>query len=825
MIELIHRFASRYVVFVARHEKAVLIAAFVSLAISVWISSGLALKSDLKELLPPNYQSVRELNRVLERVGGIDSLIVVAESDDVEANKRFMDDLALKLKELAPDKIRYLNYKADEIRKFYEEHFLYYIDVEDLRSFYSRLKKRVDYEKFKRTPFFLDLESEAGEPPDLNIYELRSRYEKRYSAPIATVDDYYGGEWGRMLIMVIRPFGTAVTVDSARELVATVEGVVDSMKPASYAPSLRVGYCGNVKSTIEEYETLKSDILSTSLLCLGLVSLAIVIYFLRLRIVFLLGATLVIAISWTFAITRGVIGYLNAQTAFLGSIIVGTGINYGIILAARYIEERKRRKSPVEAMKRSLEATAVSTFLAAVTTAIAFAVLFIARIRGLSQFGFIGAVGVMLCWLATMLVLPAMVMASEKVMHIVKPRLTPKRKSAVFAIASRIAARSPAFIISVSIMLAVASVVVIARFVPRAIEYDFTKMRNQVSVKSGTEALEKRVSRLFRNSMTPSVVLVDSVEEGRQVCIAVQAKNEKLPQEDRRVGSCYSIYDLLPTDQQEKLPIMARINSLLSQEIMEDVEDPAALRRIKRVKRSILGRALTVDDLPSDLTRHFEDKWGNRGAVVFINPRPGMLLSDGRNLMAYAHMIRDIRLDDGRVLHAASASLVFSDLISIIKEDAPVLTAASLVAVIVLVLIMLRSLKKSAVIIISLLWAVLVMMGAAAFLGIKVNFFNFIVLPLTFGIGVDYAVNMAMRIRQEWPDGVARAIRHTGPAVILCSTTTIIGYFVLTTANNQALATFGTAAVIGEVACIVAAVLLVPASIVWYAAWRRGRKK
>jgi len=177
------------------------------------------------------------------------------------------------------------------------------------------------------------------------------------------------------------------------------------------------------------------------------------------------------------------------------------------------------------------------------------------------------------------------------------------------------------------------------------------------------------------------------------------------------------------------------------------------------------------------------------------------------------------------VLHAASASLVFSDLISIIKEDAPVLTAASLVAVIVLVLIMLRSLKKSAVIIISLLWAVLVMMGAAAFLGIKVNFFNFIVLPLTFGIGVDYAVNMAMRIRQEWPDGVARAIRHTGPAVILCSTTTIIGYFVLTTANNQALATFGTAAVIGEVACIVAAVLLVPASIVWYAAWRRGRKK
>jgi hypothetical protein len=138
---------------------------------------------------------------------------------------------------------------------------------------------------------------------------------------------------------------------------------------------------------------------------------------------------------------------------------------------------------------------------------------------------------------------------------------------------------------------------------------------------------------------------------------------------------------------------------------------------------------------------------------------------------------------------------------------------------------MLRSARRSAIIVVSLLWAVLAMMGVCALRGIKINFFNFIVLPLMFGVGVDYAVNMAMRIRQEWPDGVARAIRHTGPAIILCSTTTIIGYFVLTTANNKALATFGEAAVIGEFACISSAVLLVPAVIVVVAKWWRKRKK
>jgi hypothetical protein len=822
MINAIHRLVTRYIRFVSKHEWFVLGVALISFVASVALSSGLELKSDLKELLPPNYQSVIELNRVLEKVGGVGSLIVVAEGLDVKANKRFMDELAVKLRDLPPGRIRYFDYNAEGIRKFYEDRFLYYMDVVDLQSFYNKLKRYIDYEKFKRTPFFLDLDEDGPAPVDFNFDRMRKKYEDRYSAPIETVDDYYGGEWGRMLIMIIRPMGATVTIDAARELVGMVEGVVSELDPASFSPNLKVGFCGNVKSTIEEYETLKHDILSTSLLCIGLVSLVIIIYFLRIRAVFMVGATLLIGVAWTFAITRLAIGYLNAQTAFLGSIIVGTGINYGIIIMARYLEERKKRHPPIEAMRLSIEATTVPTFLAAVTTAVAFAVLLIANIRGLSQFGFIGAVGVMLCWASTILVLPAMVLASEKVYRFVKPGNGAKRRSALFEVASRVGAKSPLFIIGISLAMAFAAVVVVVRFAPVAIEYDFSKMRNEVSTSTGTEALEKRVSRLYKNSMTPSVVLVDSVEQGKIVCNAVKAQNEILPDEDRRVGSCYSIYDLLPKDQGEKLPVMARIKRLLSQSWIRELEAPAR-KKIERIKASMLGRELTVDDLPAALTRHFEDLDGNRGAVVFINPRPGMLLSDGRNLMRFADTIRDITLPDGRVLHAASVSIIFSDLIEIIKREAPYLTLASLLAVIVIILVMLRSLRRAAVIIVSLLWAVLIMLGICALRGIKINFFNFIVLPLMFGVGVDYAVNMTMRIRQEWPDGVARAIRHTGPAVILCSSTTIIGYFVLTTANNRALATFGEAAVIGEFACISAAVLLVPAVIVAVATWWRKR--
>jgi uncharacterized protein len=820
MVNRFRRLAARYTAIVARHERLVLWLTLASFLISLWAASSLKLKSDLKELLPPDYESVRELDRVLDRVGGVGTLIAVVQSPDLEQNKRFMEDLAKRLQALPPGQIRSINYKADEIRAFYEDHFLYYMEPADLSEIYARLKRRIDYEKFKRMPFFLELGEGAGEPAKLDFEDMRSRYEKRFTAPVTTIDDYYGGEWGQMLVMMIRPYGATISIDSARSLIAAVDSAVADLDPASYDPRMRVDYCGDVKSTIEEYETLKHDILSTSVLCVSLVSLAILLYFLRVRSIFLLGATLVIAVSWTFALTRVVIGYLNAQTAFLGSIIVGTGINYGIIVLARYLEERKKHHVPIDAMRTALEETTAPTFLAAATTAVSFVVLMIARIRGLSQFGFIGAVGVMLCWAATIFVLPAMVLASEKVLRLVRPRPVPPRRSAIFEITTRMVAKSPAWILTLAALLAAAAVVQVVRFAPTAMEYDFTKMRNQASVTSGTEALEKRVSRLFKNSMTPSVVLVDSLEEGKEVCAAVDAQNLALPPADRRVGGCHAITDLLPADQEKKLPIMAKIKGLLSQRWLRELTGDAR-SKVDRVLRSILGRPLTIDDLPPDLSRHFEDKDGVRGAVVFINPRPGMLLSDGRNLLRFADTIRDIRLPDGRVLHAASASLIFSDLIDIIKREAPFLTIASLIGVIAFVLVMLRSLRFSSVIIAALLWGVLLMLGVAARMGIRLNFFNFIVLPLTFGIGVDYAVNIAMRIRQEGPEGIAHAILKTGPAVILCSVTTIIGYFVLTTAANQALATFGVAAVVGEITCIVAAILIVPAVVVLFDRRRR----
>ncbi|MFH1874565.1 MAG: MMPL family transporter [Pseudomonadota bacterium] len=223
---------------------------------------------------------------------------------------------------------------------------------------------------------------------------------------------------------------------------------------------------------------------------------------------------------------------------------------------------------------------------------------------------------------------------------------------------------------------------------------------------------------------------------------------------------------------------------------------------------------MDIIDLPNDLVQNFKDLEGNVGTFAYINPRSGMPLSDGRNLLQFARTVKDIRLDDGRIFHATGASLILADIVKVVKEDAPFLTLASFIAVSLFVFLAMRRLKESYKIILALAWSVLTMVAIMAIIGLKINFFNFVALPLTFGIGVDYALNIGVRLHREERRKTMAIIRHTGGAVMLCSSTTIIGYFVLTRSYNQAVAQFGTMAIIGEITCIFAAILLVPAMVI-----------
>jgi predicted RND superfamily exporter protein len=107
--------------------------------------------------------------------------------------------------------------------------------------------------------------------------------------------------------------------------------------------------------------------------------------------------------------------------------------------------------------------------------------------------------------------------------------------------------------------------------------------------------------------------------------------------------------------------------------------------------------------------------------------------------------------------------------------------------------------------------------------GMKLNFLNFVALPITIGLGADYAVNVMQRYRIAGAHAVHQVVVETGGAVILCALTTILGYLALTLSVNRAIRSFGIAAATGEICCVLIGVLVLPACLTWLGARRDAR--
>src|SRR2546428_3051418 len=130
------------------------------------------------------------------------------------------------------------------------------------------------------------------------------------------------------------------------------------------------------------------------------------------------------AVGVTFGLTRLVIGYLNQQTAFLGSIVVGNGINYGLIYLARMKQLRWQGMGLREACLQSAETTARATLLASAATSVSFGVLVVAANRGFRHFGFIGGICNLFFFLLPLLLGPAFLSLLQELFgaSLVRPR-------------------------------------------------------------------------------------------------------------------------------------------------------------------------------------------------------------------------------------------------------------------------------------------------------------------------------------------------------------------------------------------------------------------
>src|SRR6185436_16244002 len=108
---------------------------------------------------------------------------------------------------------------------------------------------------------------------------------------------------------------------------------------------------------------------------------------------------------FTFAVGHLLVGHLNSNTAFLGSIIAGNGINYPLLFLA-YYRARPASEPMGEALLRAARNSLPGTLGAAATASAAYAGLAVSNFRGFSQFGWLGGAGMLVTWALTFVSMP-----------------------------------------------------------------------------------------------------------------------------------------------------------------------------------------------------------------------------------------------------------------------------------------------------------------------------------------------------------------------------------------------------------------------------------
>jgi hypothetical protein len=208
---------------------------------------------------------------------------------------------------------------------------------------------------------------------------------------------------------------------------------------------------------------------------------------------------------------------------------------------------------------------------------------------------------------------------------------------------------------------------------------------------------------------------------------------------------------------------------------------------------------------------------GRLGRNVLVFPTIGAHTWEAERISGFTRDLRAVAEAAGPGVVATGPLMLSSDMIDAMRRDGPRATAAAFLVVIGVVWLSFRSMHLSFVAVGALLVGVLVMLGLGAWTGQRLNFSNFIALPLTFGITADYSLNVLKRYQSS--GDLDAAVGDTGGAVALCSATTVIGFGSLLMAHNQALFSFGALAVAGELTGLCTAALVLPA----FLAWRRAR--
>lgn len=174
-------------------------------------------------------------------------------------------------------------------------------------------------------------------------------------------------------------------------------------------PDARIGLTGLPVIENDEMRASQSSMSRASILSFVGVAIVFLAGFGGWRHPLIGNVALMAGMAWAFGFATLAIGHLNILSSAFGAILIGQGIDFGVYYLAGYIQQRGQVRSSARALVRTAGCVGPGIATGAISTAIAFFAAGFTEFTGVAELGMIAGGGILLCFLAATVLLPAMI--------------------------------------------------------------------------------------------------------------------------------------------------------------------------------------------------------------------------------------------------------------------------------------------------------------------------------------------------------------------------------------------------------------------------------
>ena len=726
---------------------------------------------------------------------------------------------------------------------------------------------------------FLGLDSPAGpesEQEPMAIPFLRSLLAELKRALSAT-DYHYRSPWGdffgningpsgdgflmsdngRFFFLVIEPpTSSRNELGEAPESIATIRQAVAELRPEF--PGLEAGVTGQALISDETLSTQADARLATGVSLTG-VTLIYFLFFKKLRHPLMIVIALLVGLIWTVGFVAVTVGHLTIITVFVAPMLLGLADDFGVHLMARYEEERNNGHSTIAALHMVFEHTVPGIIAGAVTTALAFAAVMLVDFRGIQELGLIASGGILLSLLATLLLLPALIVLGENYRPWVVRAAERTFLSNLFTSFSRIINQAPSYFLAFAGLCTLGGLVTLP-----TISFDDNLLNLQAD---GTESVEweKRIIEHSNRTSRNAWATAPTPEAAMRKAAAFKA----LP----AVEAVESIASLIPGGQEERLSLVRALQPFFS-DLPRTLPTPVALdlpnlqstlnklklklragstdgnperktseNELHEMRQSLLTVIEQLQARPEAtvkaglerfqhaLFQDFQDRWSllhdnlDPPGPITLADMPARLKerfvsADGTKFLLQIYAKKNVWEREAQEEFVSQLRQVDPDVTGspvIVFESSRVMkrgyVEGGVYALVVIAVIAFVALRRVGDVLLALVPLGLGMLWTAGLMwlfNLQFNLANLVAVPLIIGIGVENGLHLVHRYREEGQGGPALVAGSTGQSVALFSLTTMIGFGSLMVGKYYGIFSMGLLLTLAVGSVLVASLVVLP---------------